>query len=76
MLTRVLRFFVLPVLSLNEGILHCDIVEGSFDSDLFYQFIEQLLDQMQPYPAENSVIIMDNCHIHKHPTILEWIEQQ
>ena len=76
MLTRVLRFSVLPVLSLNEGILHCDIVEGSFDSDLFYQFIERLLDQMQPYPAENSVIVMDNCRIHKHPTILERIEQR
>ena len=76
MLTHVLRFSVLPALSLNEGILHCDIVEGSFDSDLFYQFIERLLDQMQPYPAENSVIVMDNCRIYKHPTILEQIEQR
>ncbi|KAF8466782.1 hypothetical protein DFH94DRAFT_619471, partial [Russula ochroleuca] len=58
------RFSVLPTLSLNDGILHCDIVEGSFDSQLFYQFIERVLDQMQPYPSKNSVIVMDNCHIH------------
>jgi hypothetical protein len=76
MLTRVLRFSVLPALSLNDGILHCDIVEGSFDSQLFYQFIERLLDQMQPYPAANSVIVMDNCRIHKHTDILELIEQR
>ena len=72
----VLRFSVLPALSLNDGILHCDIVEGSFNSQLFYQFIERVLDQMQPYPAPNSVIVMDNCRIHKHPAILELIRER
>lgn len=67
---------MLPALLLNDGILHCDIVEGSFGSQLFYQFIEWLLAQMQPFPAPNLVIIMDNCHIHKHPAILQLIEQQ
>lgn len=74
-LLYVLRFSVLPTLSLNDGILHCDIVEGSFDSQLFYQFVGRLLDQMQPYPAPNSVIVMDNCRIHKHPAILELIHE-
>ena len=73
---RVLRFSVLPALSLNDGILHCDIVEGSFDSQLFYQFIERLLDQMQPFPASNSVIVMDNCRIHKHPAILDLVHNR
>jgi DDE superfamily endonuclease len=72
----VLRFSVLPALSLNDGILHCDIVEGSFDTKLFYRFIERVLDQMQPYPAPNSVIVMDNCRIHKHPAILELIHER
>lgn len=76
MLTHALRYSVLPALSLNDGILHCDIVEGSFDSQLFYQFIQRLLDQMQPYPAPNSVIVMDNCRIHKHPAIIELIEER
>lgn len=76
LLTNVPRFSVLPALSLNDGILHCDIVEGSFDSQLFYEFIERVLDQMQPYPAVNSVIVMDNCRIHKHPAILDLIEQR
>jgi hypothetical protein len=61
---HVLRFSVLPALSLYDGILHCDIVEGSFDSQLFYQFIERVLDQMQPYPAPNSVIRgVQSCHL-------------
>jgi hypothetical protein len=69
------RFSVLPAMSLN-GIIHCDIVEGAFDTELFYTFISRLLDVMQPFPAPNSVIVMDNCRIHKHPEILELIESR
>lgn len=58
---RVLRFSVLAALSLTDGILDCDVVEGSFDTRLFYQFIERVLNRMQPYPAPNSVIITENC---------------
>jgi len=70
------RFSVLSTLSLTEGILHCDIIEGAFDSDTFYMFIDRLLDQMQPYPAPNSVVIMDNCYIHKSEAILDLIKEQ
>ena len=64
------------MLSLNDGIIHYDIIEGSFDTELFYTFVMRLLDQIQPFPAPNSVIIMDNCHIHKHPTIVDLIESR
>jgi hypothetical protein len=70
------RFSVLPALSLNDGILHCDIVEGSFNTHLFYQFVSRLLDRMQPFPAANSVLVMDNCRIHKHPAIMELIQER
>ncbi|KIJ04807.1 hypothetical protein PAXINDRAFT_51052, partial [Paxillus involutus ATCC 200175] len=56
-----------------DGILHCDVVEGSFCGNTFKQFIERLLDNMQPFPAANSVIIMDNCSIHKHSDIQDLI---
>ena len=38
--------------------------------------IECTLDHMQPFLAPNSVIVMDNCRIHKHPDIQNLIESQ
>jgi len=67
------RYSILPALSLN-GILYSHIVDSSFTSSSFKDFIEGLLEQMQPYPAPNSVIVMDNCRIHKAPEIREMIE--
>jgi hypothetical protein len=69
------RYSLLPALSL-DGIIHAKIVEGSFTTVLFRDFIEGLLDRMQPFPAPNSVIIMDNAHIHKNPRIVELIEER
>ncbi|KAH7917785.1 hypothetical protein BV22DRAFT_1025768, partial [Leucogyrophana mollusca] len=66
------RYSLLPALSLN-GILHASIVEGSFTTARFREFIEGLLPRMQPFPAPNSVIIMDNARIHKDPSIEELI---
>ena len=54
--------------------LYANIVEGSFNTSLFEDFIKGLLSQMQPYPAPNSVIVMDNCCIHKAPKIRDMIE--
>ena len=68
-----LRFSVLPAISLEKGILHCEIVEGSFHADTFAIFIQNLLDHVEPFPGPNSVIVMDNCRIHKSPFIQEMI---
>ena len=57
-----------------EGMLDCMVVEGSFNTELFITFIKNLIDKMQPFPLPNSVIIMDNCAIHKAPEIRELIE--
>lgn len=57
-----------------DGVLHCDVIEGAFDSDTFYTFMERLLDQMRPYPAPNSVIVMDNSRVHRSDAILNLIE--
>lgn len=71
-----LSFSVLPAISLHDGIIYCKIREGAFRSDSFKEFILGLLDVMQPYPAPNSVIVMDNCKIHKREDILEAITER
>ena len=66
---------MLPAISL-DGILACDIVEGSFNTAKFAQFIDGLLTQMNPFPGPNSVIVMDNCRIHKADLIRKMIEER
>ncbi|KAF8186614.1 hypothetical protein K438DRAFT_1513718, partial [Mycena galopus ATCC 62051] len=69
---RLFLYSILPALSL-DGIIAVDIVEGSLNTIRFARFIDGLLDQMSPFPLPNSVIIMDNCHIHKCPEVLDMI---
>ncbi|KAG9087827.1 hypothetical protein FRC07_012729 [Ceratobasidium sp. 392] len=63
---------MLPGMS-RDGILALDVVKGSFSAATFHTFISKLLDKMNPYPAPNSIIIMDNCRIHKDPETLQMI---
>ncbi|KAE9402785.1 hypothetical protein BT96DRAFT_816035, partial [Gymnopus androsaceus JB14] len=52
---------ILPALC-STGILTVDMVEGSYNTSRFQCFIDGLLDQMNPWPQPNSVIVMDtNC---------------
>jgi hypothetical protein len=67
------RYSVLLALSL-DGILHVNIIEGFFKYNSFAEFIEGLLVQMNPFPGSNSVIIMDNCQIHKLDLVLDMIQ--
>jgi len=62
------RYSILPALSL-DGVLHLDVLDHSFTAEHFNQFVSQLLDNMNPFPQKNSVIIMDNASIHKSPAL-------
>ncbi|KAJ8582874.1 hypothetical protein M405DRAFT_710241, partial [Rhizopogon salebrosus TDB-379] len=64
---------ILPALSL-DGVLHLDVRDCSFTSATFNQFIDALLDNMNPFPQKNSVVVMDNASIHKSVHIAEMIE--
>ncbi|KAF8574858.1 hypothetical protein K439DRAFT_1371383, partial [Ramaria rubella] len=68
------RYSVLPAIS-YKGILSTKVVKGSFNMCLFMEFIQGLVDRMQPVPAKNSVIVMDNCKIHKNPAIRELVQE-
>jgi hypothetical protein len=59
-----------------DGILYVSIIEGSFTTETFTEFIDGLLDKMNKFPGPNSVIVMDNCRIHKAEAIREMIEER
>lgn len=71
----IFRYSLLPALSM-DGMIYAKIVEGSFTAELFQEFISSLLDRMQPFPAANSVIVMDNTQIHKNQDIIHMIHAQ
>ena len=60
------RYSILPALSL-DGILHLEVLDHSFSGKEFADFVEGVLNQMQPWPLPNSVLVMDNASIHKVP---------
>ncbi|KAJ8579803.1 hypothetical protein M405DRAFT_706850, partial [Rhizopogon salebrosus TDB-379] len=64
---------ILPALSL-DGILHLDVQDHSYTSASFNGFIDGLLDNMNPFPQTNSVIVMDNANIHKSAHLEEMIQ--
>ena len=62
------RFTILPGLSL-DGILHCKVVEGSCNSWIFNEFLEDLFSEMNLYPERNSVLVLDNVTFHHNPQV-------
>ncbi|KAF8237529.1 hypothetical protein L208DRAFT_1246912, partial [Tricholoma matsutake] len=68
-------FSMLAGMVLDEGIVVAQVVEGSFNHDLFLTFLcKDLLPLTTPYPRPHSVIIMDNAHIHHHDDITDLVE--
>ena len=59
-----------------DGILHLAIQDSPYTAIQFNSFIEALLDNMNPFPQPNSVIVMDNASIHKSPELREMIEER
>jgi hypothetical protein len=70
---RLLRYSMLPALSL-DSILHLDVLDWSYTSKLFNEFVNGLLDNMNPFPAQNSVLVMDNASIHKSLVLQQMVE--
>ena len=66
---------MLPAISLN-GTLYLAAQKDAYMSDDFTCFISVLLDAMNPYPARNSIIVMDNASIHKAACLWPMIEQR
>ena len=70
--TVVKRFTILPAISL-DGVLHVVVIEGSANADLFLEFLETLLDAMNPFPGRNSVLVLDNVGFHHDGRVVERV---
>jgi DDE superfamily endonuclease len=66
---------ILPALSLTS-ILHLEVLDHSFTGEEFADFIEGVLNRMQPWPLPNSILVIDNASIHKVPGIHEMVEER
>ncbi|KIJ36877.1 hypothetical protein M422DRAFT_144120, partial [Sphaerobolus stellatus SS14] len=64
---------LLPALT-QDGIIFSDIKLGAYDGASFLGFLEGLLEHMNPYPAPQSVLILDNCAIHHVEGVHELCE--
>jgi hypothetical protein len=47
-----------------DGILYSHIKIGGYDGDEFMEYLDGLTAEMNPYPAPQSVLVIDNCRIH------------
>ena len=48
-----------------EGIVALELVNGTVNGDVLYDFLRgSLIPNMQGFPNQRSVLIMDNCSIH------------
>jgi hypothetical protein len=72
-LLTVVSYSILPAISL-DGVLHLDILTRSWTGEEFQTYIDALLDNMNPYPQDNSVIVMDNASTHHFEGIRERSE--
>ena len=57
------RFQILPAYT-QDGILLARVFQGSADSKVFEDFIEQLLPLCGRWPEPKSVLVMDNASFH------------
>jgi len=57
------RYHILPAFT-QDGVLLARVYQGSTDSEVFEDFIEQLLCHCGRWPEPRSVLIMDNASFH------------
>ena len=48
----------------QDGIVYAQLTQGSTNSDVFENYIRELLKYCRPYPEPKSVLIMDNASFH------------
>jgi hypothetical protein len=66
---------MLPALTVN-GVIYSHIKMGAYNGDQFLEWLEGLLQVMNPFPAPNSVLVLDNCRIHHVEGVEELCDER
>jgi hypothetical protein len=66
-------YSILPALSL-DGIIDVVVLEGAINAEIFEIFVDGLTLEMSPYPAKNSVLVLDNVKFHHSERVREILE--
>jgi transposase len=64
------RYHILPAYT-QDGVLFSQVFQGTTDSVVYEDFIEQLLHHCRPYPEPHSVLVIDNASFHYSDRIKE-----
>lgn len=69
------RYSILPGISL-DGVLHLEVLPQSYTAETFLQFVDALLDRMNPFPQRNSVLVIDNASVHHSQALRAMVEDR
>ncbi|KAI0042456.1 hypothetical protein FA95DRAFT_1500073, partial [Auriscalpium vulgare] len=64
------RYLILPVLSI-QGFITLNMFKGSVMKNLFLTFLRE---QLNLFPRERSVVVLDKCLIHHDKEVCMLIE--
>ncbi|GET01620.1 hypothetical protein GLOIN_2v1434041 [Rhizophagus clarus] len=68
-------YTILPAHTL-EGFVAVDIFEGSCDKKKFVKFVlDKVVPIMNPYPGDNSIIVIDNVRIHHDDELIALLNE-
>jgi hypothetical protein len=68
------RWSLLPAYA-ADGFIAWQIIQGSFNSDLFNNFVQtHILPHYNPFPGPKSIIIMDNAPIHHNNVLADSLQ--
>ena len=67
------KWSLLPLYTI-DGFIAWDIIQGSYNSHLFNDFIKTyVIPHTTPFPGPRSVLIMDNARIHRNEVHLDML---
>merc|ERR1712070_1066299 len=69
-------YSVLGPFTMDDGFINISVVEGGFDTERFLAVLEQKVPILRPYPEDHSVLLLDNCPIHKKKAVLDMVAKQ